>query len=196
MDKQALIRGFLSTHGALNGTQRESLLSVIQAVAHTPWGEGRTVEEVLSTKRVGTCTGKHLVLSACLEALGLPHRTTVCTFHWSEQSIALPKELRGILKESEWVHGHNFLQVQNATGHWVDVDVTWDPPLKPYGFRTFPEDWDGETSFIGLSRLIERFDDAQIEMKKKWIASLTEEQQERRERFLRKFFSWIASLRR
>ena len=53
----------------------------------------------------------------------------------------------------------------NQSGEWIDVDITWDPPLKPFGFKTFPEDWDGQTSFIGVMT-IERWDGVNIKQKK------------------------------
>ena len=58
-----------------NRGARGKLVGLTQAIASIPWGEGRTIEEVLETKRVGTCTGKHLVLAACFDALGLLRRT-------------------------------------------------------------------------------------------------------------------------
>lgn len=140
MQEKTLIQDFLQKHGSVNERDRERLTDLIQAVARIPWGDGRTIEEVLRTKKVGTCTGKHLVLAACFDFLGIPHRTTVCTFHWSNQRLPLPDDLQAILEEGEWEHGHNFLQIQNANGQWIDVDITWDPPLKPHDFRTFPED--------------------------------------------------------
>ena len=189
------IREFLQRNDIADLQDHRQLFSLIQTVAHIPWGEGRTIEEVLSTRHVGTCTGKHLVLQTCFEMLGIPHRTTVCTFYWSKQHLFLPDELRGILEEGEWEHGHNFLQIQNAGGTWIDVDITWDAPLKRHGFRTLPESWDGTSSFIGLDPLIERWDNADLSMKKQWIAALIPDLQERRERFMRGFFAWVNSLR-
>jgi hypothetical protein len=129
----------------------------------------------------------------------------VCTFRWSEQGTALasavpggiqfPETLQSILDEGEWDHGHNFLQVKNSLGKWIDLDVTWDPPLKSYGFKTFPENWDGETSFLGLQKLIQRIDDADIAMKQEWLRKLSPEMQRRRESFLKGLFGWIKSLR-
>lgn len=190
------IAGFLRKNDIQNGRDRQQIRQLVQAVARIPWGEGRTIEEVLTSKHVGTCTGKHLVLSACCQALGIPHRTVVCTFRWSEQNIQLPENLTKILQEGEWLHGHNFLQLQSSTGTWIDVDITWDSPLEPCGFRTFPQEWNGETSFIGVQNMHERTDNADINQKKEWLAALTPEMQERRERFLEGFFVWVKSLRK
>ena len=190
-----LITKFLAKGDYAKLAGNAQLQKLVCDASQIPWGEGRTIEEVLDTKHVGTCTGKHLVLQACLDALKIPYRVVVCTFRWSEQNIQLPTELEEILKEGEWDHGHNFLQVLNDDKQWIDVDVTWDPQLKAYGFLTFPEDWDGNTSFIGLHSMIQRWDDADAEVKKQWINALTPEMKERREKFLHAFFTWIASLR-
>lgn len=188
MNEASLIEAFLRPyHG--------NVIALVQAVAAIPWGEGRTIEEVLGTKRVGTCTGKHLVLQKCLEACNIPFRTVACTFRWSEQSIDLPEDLRSLLKEGEWEHGHNFVQMKQ--GHtWIDTDVTWDPALKPFGFRTFPADWDGGTPFLGIDPLVRRWDDTDFaEKKAELIGALSPDMRERRERFLHRFIAWVSSLR-
>lgn len=190
-----MIEQFLKKRGIRRDEERGDLQNAIQAVSHIPWGKGRTIEEVLQTKKAGTCTGKHLVLAACLEALGVPHRTTVCTFHWSAQKLPLPSDPQAILDEGEWEHGHNFLQIENPSGQWIDVDITWDPALKSHGFRTFPEEWDSTISFVGLQPLLRRWDNADLSMKQEWLKALTPEQKERRERFLKGFFAWVESLR-
>lgn len=163
-------------------------------VSQIPWGEGRTVEEVLSTKKVGTCTGKHLVLQACLDELGIKYAQVVCTFRWGDQPIRYPESLRRILNEGEWEHGHNFVQIER-NGSKVDLDITWNPELAQYGFLSLPSDWNGETSFVGVTNIIRRWDGADIgTMKKKLIESLDPATRERRERFLKTFIAWVAKL--
>lgn len=196
MNPTSFIEQFLEPLRRSGKKGRDLLRSVTQVVAGIPWGEGRTIEEVLSTKHVGTCTGKHIVLRACFEALSIESRIVVCTFRWSEQGLKLPENLSSLLKEDEWNHGHNFLQVKNSKGSWIDIDVTWDPPLASAGFRTFPEHWDGETSFVGLKSLVKRWDDASLDMKNEWIRALTPEMKERREKFLRGLFMWVENVRR
>lgn len=188
------VRGFLKERGIL-GLEGDSLLvSVVQSVAAIPFGEGRSVEDVLKTKRVGTCTGKHLLLAACLDELGFRCRPVVCAFRWGDQKIAYPENLRSILGEGEWEHGHNFLQVL-VDGSYVDVDVTWNPHLKPYGFRTFPLDWDGRTPFVGLDKMLWRRDGVDVGVMKEHIVdSLGPLEKRRRARFLKAFFAWTSSV--
>ncbi|HCI04151.1 MAG: hypothetical protein QF755_01835 [Candidatus Peribacteraceae bacterium] len=172
-----------------------SAVSATKAVAEIPWGKGRTIEEVLQEKGVGTCTGKHLVLQECLEELGIEFRPIVCTFKWEDQGISFPDNLLSLLKIAPWEHGHNFVQIKNSNDEWIDVDITWDPPLESYGFKVLPTDWDGQTSFLGV-KTITRWDGIDMKQKKKeLIEGLSEEQEIAREEFLNSFIDWIASLR-
>lgn len=191
-----LISTFLESLKLAKLDPAQQLRTVAQAVSRIPWGEGRTITEVLQTKHVGTCTGKHLVLQACLDALGVHWRPVVCTFRWGEQGLSFPPSLRSILQEGEWDHGHNFVQIRVEGDTWVDLDVTWDPSLVTQGFHSLPLDWDGHTPFIGLARLRERWNGMDMHMKKEeLIAALSPEQKERRQRFLAAFIQWIGSLR-
>jgi hypothetical protein len=192
-----LIDRFLAPLHLNNAKREKRLVAVAQAVSVLPWGEGRTVEEVLLTKHAGTCTGKHLVLQACLDALGIEWKPVVCTFRWSEQGIALPDDCRAILAGGEWDHGHNFIQIRDGNGQWIDLDVTWDRLLAPQGFRCLPTEWDGGTPFIGLQSFMQRWDGVSMQEKKQeLIDGLTPVKRERRELFLHSFIAWIASLRR
>lgn len=187
-----LIDTFLKAH-RIEGA--EDLPTLLSAVATIPWGEGRTIEEVLQTKKMGTCTGKHLVLQECCQALNIPFRPVTCTFRWGEQSISYPPGLRCILREGEWGHGHNFIQLKRGN-QWIDTDVTWDPFLRPFGFRVFPLPWNGG-GFVGVDHIVQRWDGVSAsEKKRELMESLTPELFERRERFLRSFFQWIDALRK
>ncbi len=189
------VKSFLMDAGIYSLPVPGRLAATAQAVAKIPWGEGRTIEDVLATRKVGTCTGKHLVLQACFDELGIRYRTVVCTFRWGEQGIRYPENLKAILAQGEWEHGHNFLQIEDGKGKYIDIDITWNPELAPYGFRTFPVDWDGKTSFVGLDKVVRRWDGAGIKEKKsELIDSLAPEVRQRRERFLELFISWVGSI--
>jgi hypothetical protein len=190
-----MVQDFLTAKGitALEGD--EQIIQLAHAVCNIPWGEARTLEDVL-TKSIGTCTGKHVLMQACLKELGIPYRPVVCTFQWGKQGIEFPDSIRNILATGEWSHGHNFVQIQYADGPWVDIDVTWDPPLALHGLSPLPDNWNGHTSFVGLRHIEKRWDGASIaEKKAELIAALSPEEQERRERFLEEFIQWIDSLR-
>jgi len=189
-DEDSVINDFIDKLEIDALEARDKLIRVTQAVADIPWGEGRTIEDVF-TLGVGTCTGKHKVLQACYDKLGVDYQPVVCTFRWKEQPIQYPQELKDMLAEGEWDHGHNFVRLADGT----DVDITWDGKLAKYGFKTLPEDWDGKSSFIGVDNIIQRWDGVSIdEMKARLIGNLDIKTKERREAFLHAFIEWVASI--
>ncbi len=187
-------KNFLNENGIFDLNKEDQIAETAKLIAKFPWGEARTIEELLVTKKYGTCTAKHSALQACYDILGIKCHQVVSTFKWGEQEINYPEELQTILDEGEWNHGHNFLQVQKDDGTKIDVDITWNSKLKESGFMTFPEDWDGKTSFVGL-KINQRWDDVDMKAKKiELIESLSLELRERRARFLRLFIKWIHSI--
>lgn len=190
-----VIKKFLAENKITQLDKKQQLIAVVKLAAGIPWGEGRTIEEVLETKKVGTCTGKHLVLQTCFDELGIKYRPVVCTFKWGEQAIKYPKNLKAILKEGEWEHGHNFVQIRNDKGEYIDIDITWNSNLAPYGFKTFPKNWNGKSAFVGIDNIIKRWDDVDMEsMKQQLIDFLGPKARERRERFLREFIKWVRTI--
>ncbi len=173
----------------------EKLKYIVQLIANIPWGEARKIDEVVK-KNKGTCTGKHKLLQSCLNELGIPNKSVLCTFHWSDKKLKnFPIDLQKILDSGEWEHGHNFVKLLSE-GKWIDVDITFDRNLKDYGFASFPEDWDGKTSFISVNP-IRRWDDVDIDEKKKeLINELSDEMKVKRKEFLRLFFEWVEKIRK
>lgn len=194
-DAQKAIQNYLADNKITEMDQSQQIIAVAKLVAGIPWGEGRSIEEVLKTKKVGTCTGKHMVLEACFKELGIDCRPVVCTFRWGDQAIKFPVKLRSILEEGEWEHGHNFLQARKENGKFIDVDVTWNPALRSYGFKTFPANWDGKSSFVGVDDMMRRWDGVNMEVMKKYLVNaLNPELKSRRERFLEEFTKWVNSI--
>jgi len=189
---------FLEQHNILKiKDKNEQLVAVVKAVGEIPWGMGRTIEEVLTTKKVGTCTGKHRVLQECLKELDIEYKPVVCTFKWSQQDIVYPKGLQAILDQGEeWKHGHNFVKVKKPSdGKWIDIDINWDSPLAEFGFIT-AINWNGESNLVAVKKVAQRWDDVDIgNMKVKLIESLSTDQRKRRKRFLDGFVKWIDSIR-
>lgn len=188
------IKSFLKENNIFDLDKEKQITETAKLIAQFPWGESRTIEELLVTKKFGTCTAKHSALQACYELLGIKCHQVTSTFKWGEQNIKYPVELQRILDQGEWDHGHNFLQIEKENGSKIDVDITWNSKLKEYGFMTFPEDWEGKDSFVGLN-INQRWDDVDMKTKKiELIESLSPESRERREHFLKLFIKWIHSI--
>ena len=191
----SIVKEFLAKNYIPKLPAEDQLRETVKIVARIPWGEGRTIEETLETKRVGTCTGKHAVLGACLDEFGIDYKNVVCTLRWEEQTINYPENLKKILAKGGWNHGHNFLMIRSSV-KWIDVDITWDPLLRHLGFWTLPETWDGTKPFIGVRDVSKRWDDVDAKQKKEeLINSLSPEVKSRREEFLEGMFSWIKDYR-
>jgi len=188
------VRDFLNENNIFSLNKEKQIVEVAKLISKFPWGEARTIEELLITKKFGTCTAKHSLLERCYNLLDIKCHQVVSTFRWSEQGIQYPIELQKILKEGEWDHGHNFIQIEKDNGVKIDVDVTWNSKLKEFGFMTLPDDWDSNSSFLGL-KIRQRWDDVDMKTKKiELIESLSSEQRERRSHFLELFVKWIHSI--
>jgi len=175
-------------------SKEQQLISIVNLIAKIPWGEARTPETVLQ-KGKGTCQGKHLLLQACLDELRIKYKPVVCTFYYSEQGLKLPPNLIKIIKEGEWIHGHNFLKIQNFEGKFVDIDITWNRELKPYGFLCSPVNWDGKKPIIGMKKIVKRWDGINVEkIKSEIINSLNPELKERRHRFVKELVAWVEGI--
>lgn len=191
-----LVRNFLTDHGLYTIPRDERVRRVCIEVSKIPFGEGRTIEEVLDTKKVGTCAGKHLVLQECFDALNIEYRPVVCVFRWDEQEIYFPEHVRVILREGAWGHGHNFVQVKDRHHNWIDVDVTYDQSLVQYGFHSLPEDWNGIESFTAVVNMIKRWEGVNVDkIKAELVNTLTPEVRERCERFLAALYGWLTKVR-
>jgi len=100
-NNNSAIKNFLAENKIYNLDKPRQLIAVVELVAKIPWGEGRTITDVLETKKCGTYTGKHLLLQACFDELEIEYRPLVCTFHWGNQTIKYPENLKVILAEGE-----------------------------------------------------------------------------------------------
>lgn len=189
-DEQQAVANFLAGLELDELEPRQKLIKVTQAVAEIPFGPGRSVKEAL-VNGTSSCNGKHKLLKACYDQLGIDSHPVVCTFQLGQEGLALPRELQEILEQGDWEEDHNFVQLADGT----DVDVTWNSRLAPYGFRVFPKDWDGKTSLHAVHP-IRRWDNViDIDAKKAEIADeADDETKKRRERFLDGFRAWITSI--
>ena len=150
------------------------------------------------TKNVGTCTGKHKLLESALQHFDIPYECVVCTFRWENQGLKLPAHLQALLDQGSWSHGHNWVRIHTHTHTHththqepIDVDLTWDSALAPYGFAVLPDNWDGQSSFIGLQTYEQRWNGVSIDqMKEQLIATLTPDQRHRREQFVEGLINW------
>lgn len=188
------IRKFLNDNKLYNINRKDQIVKTARLVSQIPYGKGRSIEDVLVTKKVGVCTGKHLVLESCYKNLGIECSQVVCTYYWGEQGLNYPKYLQSILDQGEYEQTHNFLKLRNHLENIIEIDITWNPKLSKYGFKVLPDSWDGETSFYAL-KINKRYDNIELKSTKiNLIKLLSPELRERRMEFLDKLFEWINQL--
>lgn len=102
-----------------------------------------TDAETLLQTGSGTCAPKHALLAQLYERLGVQTRFVYVTYRLDEMPGDFPSELRPLVHDGV-VRGHAALQILRD-GRWLEVDATFDRPLKASGF-VVTEDWDGRSS--------------------------------------------------
>ncbi len=110
--------------------------------------------------------------------------------------VQIPTEVKEILNKGPIYDFHNFIKIL-INGKWINVDATFDKPLKKYGF-IINENWNGKTDMImcivGTTKIWDCGHQG-LEMKSKMTALLPENIQRNRLLFLKKLTEWISELR-
>ena len=150
----------------------------------------------------GTCSGKHILLQALFEELGMqttmilaPHEFTEANSPW------LPPSLLAMVRETPVRDVHNFLRVRpvgqlGPQAEWVTVDATWPLPTRELGMpanETFDLAHD-----MGLAadpdELFHVSQDLDpIELKARILDDFSAEELVRREQFLAGLMDWLGT---
>jgi hypothetical protein len=138
----------------------------------------------------GTCSGKHALLKKLLEELGYEVQSWFAKHDFGKFPIAQwPTELQDF-KDKDIPDYHDFLKVK-VGDDWQTIDAVFDAPLKDLGFPKL--EWDGKASMalpVIASDLFPAEGDME-EHKKKLIAGLPEDAQQRRKQFLSAMTKWL-----
>lgn len=191
-----LYRAFLESI-APGGTP--DLVPVYHAVRDIPYGAvGQRDPRAVLANRIGSCSGKHLLLSDLLRAIG--HETQLVTVftHFNElvpDHPSYPEELRDLVRHAEVPDFHHFVRAQRDGG-WVQLDATWHDRLAPYGFPV-NVGWTGQGDTKLAARPLRGYppSDDLIALKERLLAELTPEERALRARFFALLAGWMASLR-
>jgi len=176
-------------------TKEKQIVALFEKVRDIPYGTigSRDPLEVYNCN-TGTCSGKHELLKSLYHEIGMETKDYVAMHRFADMDIEYPNNIKAILKRSNIIDPHNFFKI-NTNGKWLTVDITWDKPLKKYGFPV-NENWDGKSDMnicvIPIS--ISQQDDP-IAFKKREIAKLSEEVQKDRLIFLDELTKWVGTLR-
>lgn len=112
------------------------------------------------------CAGKNIRLKQALETLGIPVRSRICWFRWSD--LKLPKELQDIPHTDE--SSHLYLEIL-INDKWFPLDASWDKGLSsilPVSFWSIP--------FGGTSVGVPAYKTLSPEESEAYMNSLTDEE--------------------
>jgi len=142
----------------------------------------------------GSCSGKHYLLGALYEHIGVSVRHVLCTHRFNESPLPFPDSIQALLNKDEIVDVHNYLQI-HVDGDWLDVDATWELWLREFGFPV-TEDWDGKTSMLLTVVPDEHIpvEGDPVKAKEELLSHLTPRQRGLRTRFLEALAGWVEEL--
>lgn len=174
-------------------------ICAFRQVRDIPYGStGDRDPKIIVRNNLGSCSGKHILLHYLFRELGIQSRIITC-LHYFDQALPLhndyPDELDEIIRQHRVIDFHHFLKCKIGTT-WVDVDVTWDQPLKDFGFPV-NLDWDGSKNTTIAVKPVQFFEETEdvIGLKKKLIADVAPEDQLIRSRFLTLLTQWLKEIR-
>lgn len=176
----------------------KTLVKIFKKVRDIPYGSTgeRDPQKILKAK-LGSCSGKHLLLKELFELLGYQAKIITCYHHFDEAlpRREYPEALQNLITEHTVIDFHHFIQIKR-NNRWVVVDATWDTPLKAYGFPV-NTDWDGNTDTQLAVKPIKFYPEVDnlIAFKKQLIEELEPEEREVRRRFLDLLTEWFTTLR-
>jgi hypothetical protein len=144
----------------------------------------------------GTCSGKHILLQALFEELGLATTMILAPHEFTEEGAPwLPPVLLDEVRRAPVADVHNILRVQPAfEADWMTVDATWPLGAGALGLPV-------NEAFVAGSDMAIAADPIEVhhvppdvdptEMKRRILDDLSVEQLERREAFLLALMDWL-----
>ncbi len=167
---------------------KQKIISVFEMVRDIPYGFiGSRDPLLVLKKRKGTCSGKHLLLGYLYQSMGVGVKYMMCLTKFNFIKNIMPYELKSILGKNEIYDYHNYLRI--FVGEWLDVDITFDLPLKKYGF-VINDNWDCTSKPIEIycvSNLVGE--------KEKALSAFSKDERESRDCFIKQMSIWAESIR-
>lgn len=173
----------------------EQIIRLFEKVRDIPYGDiGSRDPTGVYKRNKGTCSGKHELLKELYQELGIEVKDCIAIHKFNDLKVNFPGEIRKILNRTKVIDPHNFLEIFIGS-KWVNVDATWDTPLKELGFPV-NENWDGKSSMklCVVPIKITEVENA-LEAKKRIISELPTGVQEDRKLFLKRLTDWLDKVR-
>ena len=170
---------------------------VFHAVRRLPYlsSGDRSLETILKTGR-GSCSSKHILLTALLNKLGVEAEVELVLGDFGSPLKAARDVPDRLLKFSE----QGIRDVHNVVRAWIKgqpviLDATWHDAVTPYGFRV-NHHWEGAGDTV-IAVDVEKFLGPASDVataKEKIISSWPAAEQNRRRQFLDMINAWVAGL--
>ncbi len=185
--------------GALGADEPLTLATAFRVVRDLPYAaEGdRAPDSVLGAWR-GTPAGKHALLEAVLDTLGLDSSLILATGAFSaEDTPWLPPHLLDEVRDRPLPDVHTFLRVRHdpVADDWMTVDATWPLPARALGLPVNEALTPGVDHRIAcvVEEIVHVPDDEDVAMlTERILGQHVGEQLERRARFLQALAAWLA----
>jgi hypothetical protein len=178
---------------------REALVCTFDKVRDIPYGStGERKPEQIIQQNLGSCSGKHLLLSHLFTELGYENRVLTCLHHFNDALPAgntYPPRLIELVENYRILDFHHYIKLKKAD-RWLDVDATWDATLVKLGFPANTS-WDGTRDTRVAVTPIKYYDhsDDLIFLKERLIAELPFEDRQVRAEFMKLLTEWLKKVR-
>ncbi|WP_189435840.1 transglutaminase domain-containing protein [Pseudovibrio japonicus] len=174
-----------------------TLPQIYHRVRNIQYGStGNRDPRIVYTSKVGSCSGKHILLRDLLRSAGYEAEIITMFTYFNESSpihASFPEELKVIATHERVPDFHHYVRVLQQ-GAWLNLDATWHDALSTFGFKV-NHGWDG-TTHTKLASVVEReYPNTEniIDLKADLVASLPKDQQELRQKYFHLMTEWIAA---
>jgi len=178
---------------------QKACICVFEKVRDIPYGStGERNPENIVVEKLGSCSGKHILLNNLFQLLGFESKVLTCSHYFNDALPSCneyPEPLQEILQNYRVIDFHHFIKLKKGN-KWLNVDATWDAPLKDYGFPVNMI-WKGDASTIIAVHPVTFYPETNniIGLKKKLIAKLSPQDREIRTEFMRLLTNWLSKIR-
>lgn len=161
-------------------------------------GAGQRDPRKVYESRLGTCSGKHILLRDTLRAGGYDAEV-VTIFTYFNKGIpihpSMPQELQDIILNADVPDYHHFVRTISKDGYFVKLDATWHDALKGYGFPV-NDAWDGmgDTVLAGTPIRVYPAKEDIAALKQSLLTTLSAGEIALRARFLKLLTEWMATI--
>jgi hypothetical protein len=182
-----------------SSSPEEALVCVFETVRDIPYGStGERKPEKIVQENLGSCSGKHLLLSNLLKSLGYENKIVTCLHYFNDalpEGNDYPERFKEILSTHRVIDFHHFVKLKRGR-RWLNLDATWDALLHRFGFPV-NFGWKGDTDTAVAVKPIKFYPETDdlIGLKVKLIADMAKEERKIRAEFMRLLTEWLREIR-